>query len=49
VRRRLLEKKIVAGVDISPFYAEFPEHYLLCATETNTREDMDALIEEVGS
>jgi len=49
VHSRLLKKKIVAGLDICTFYPELPDHYLLCATETNTREDMDALIEEVGS
>lgn len=49
VHARLLEKKMVAGMDISTFYPELPGHYLLCATETITREDMDALIKEVGS
>ncbi len=48
-RDRLLEKKMVAGIPLSPFFPEFPDHYLLCATEANTREDMDALIKEVGS
>jgi len=49
IHARLLGKKMVAGIDISTFYPELPDHYLLCATETNTREDMDALIKEVGS
>ncbi len=45
--RLLLEKKIVAGLPLAPYYPELEEHYLFCATETVTREDMDALIEEV--
>lgn len=45
----LLKKKMVAGLSIAPFYPELSDHYLLCATETNTREDMDALIKEVKS
>jgi len=44
---RLLEKKIVAGLPLAPYYPELEEHYLFCATETATREDMDDLIEEV--
>jgi len=46
---RLLQKRIVAGIPVSPFFPELLDHYLVCATETNTREDMDALIKEVGS
>jgi len=45
--RRLLEKKIVAGLPISPYYPELGGHYLFCVTETATREDLDVLIEEV--
>jgi glycine dehydrogenase subunit 1 len=45
--QRLLEKKIVAGLPLSAFYPELSHHYLLCVTETASREDMDALIREV--
>jgi len=45
--QRLLEKKIVAGLPLSAFYPELSRHYLLCVTETASREDMDALIREV--
>ncbi|MBW2481723.1 MAG: aminomethyl-transferring glycine dehydrogenase subunit GcvPA [Deltaproteobacteria bacterium] len=44
---QLLEKKIVAGLPLAPYYPELEDHYLFCATETATREDMDALIKEV--
>ncbi len=42
--RRLLEKKIVAGLSLAPYYPELANHYLLCVTETRSREDMDALV-----
>jgi glycine dehydrogenase subunit 1 len=46
---RLLEKKIVAGLPLAHYYQELPNHYLLCATEIRTKEDMDALVREVTS
>ena len=47
--RRLLEKKIVAGLSLAPYYPELANHYLLCVTETRSKEDMDALVREVKS
>ncbi|NNF98922.1 MAG: aminomethyl-transferring glycine dehydrogenase subunit GcvPA [Desulfobacteraceae bacterium] len=44
---RLLEKKIVAGLPLASYYPELADHYLLCATETASREDMDMLVREV--
>jgi glycine dehydrogenase subunit 1 len=44
---RLLERKMVAGLSLAPYYPELDGHYLLCATETVDREDMDALVKEV--
>ncbi|MBN1276505.1 MAG: aminomethyl-transferring glycine dehydrogenase subunit GcvPA [Deltaproteobacteria bacterium] len=49
VYKRLLDKKIVAGLPIAPFYPELQDHYLLCVTETSTRDDMDDLVREVKS
>ena len=49
VYRRLLEKKIIPGLPLAPYYPELKDHYLLCVTETKTREDMDRLIMEVTS
>ncbi len=46
---RLLEKKIVAGLPIAPYYPELANHYLLCVTETKTKADMDNLIKEMGN
>ncbi len=45
--RRLLEKKIVAGIPLDPYFPELGNHYLLCATETHSRADIDELLKEV--
>jgi glycine dehydrogenase subunit 1 len=45
---RLLEKKIVAGLPLSPYYPELKDHYLVCVTEVRTRADMDAMVREVN-
>jgi glycine dehydrogenase subunit 1 len=45
----LLGKKIVAGLHLAPYYPELANHYLLCVTETKTREEMDTLVREVKS
>jgi glycine dehydrogenase subunit 1 len=46
---RLLEKKIVAGVALETYYPELKNHYLLCVTETKSKEDMDLLVREIAS
>jgi glycine dehydrogenase subunit 1 len=45
--KRLREKKIVAGLSLAPYYPELTGHYLLCVTETRTRDEMDDLIKEL--
>ena len=47
--RKLLDRNIVAGLPLASYYPELSGHYLLCATETRSREDMDELIREVTS
>ncbi len=39
----LAEKKIIGGLPLGRFYPELKNSMLLCATEMNKREDMDAL------
>lgn len=46
---RLSEKKIVPGLSLEPYYPELPNHYLLCATEVRTKDDMDTLVTEITS
>ena len=45
--RRLLDRKIVAGLPLGAYYPELADHGLLCVTETCSREAMDRLVEEV--
>ncbi|MDJ0723458.1 MAG: aminomethyl-transferring glycine dehydrogenase subunit GcvPA [Desulfobacterales bacterium] len=43
----LEEKKIMCGVPLVCYYPELADHYLLCVTETKSREDLDMLVKEV--
>jgi glycine dehydrogenase subunit 1 len=45
--QRLLQKKMIAGLPLVGFYPELKNHYLLCATETITRQAMDTFVEEI--
>ena len=47
VYQRLLDQNIVAGLPLGPHYPEMAGSYLLCATETASRKDMDTLVQEV--
>jgi glycine dehydrogenase subunit 1 len=49
VYSRLIAKGIVAGLPLSTYYPELKNHYLLCVTETMSRDDLDALAKEVAS
>jgi glycine dehydrogenase subunit 1 len=43
----LLQKRIMAGLPLECHYPELAHHYLLCVTETITKEDMDTLVKEI--
>ena len=45
--QELLEKKIVAGLNLAPYYPELADCWLMCVTETLSKEDLDALVKEV--
>jgi len=45
--QRLLKKKMIAGLPLDDFYPELKNHYLLCATETVAKADMDRLVQEI--
>ncbi len=47
--QKLLEKKIVAGLSLKTWYPELAGCYLLCATETLSKEALDELVKEVQS
>ena len=42
MQARLLEQKILGGVDLSKWYPELGQATLWCATELNTRAQMEA-------
>jgi glycine dehydrogenase subunit 1 len=44
VYRRLLDRKVVAGLPLCSFYPGMDDRYLLCVTETGTKVDMDELV-----
>jgi glycine dehydrogenase subunit 1 len=44
----LLQKRIMAGLPLECYYPELAHHYLLCVTETTTKEDMDTLVKEIN-
>lgn len=48
-RKLIQEKKIIAGLPIACYYPEMKNHYLICVTETHSREDLDTLAKEVQS
>jgi glycine dehydrogenase subunit 1 len=44
IHKRLVDDKMVAGLPLTPYYPGTPERYLLCVTETKTKQDMDTLV-----
>ncbi|HSW48767.1 MAG TPA: aminomethyl-transferring glycine dehydrogenase subunit GcvPA [Bryobacteraceae bacterium] len=44
----LLEKRIIGGVPLGRFYPELADSMLLCATEMNTRSQMDLVAEALA-
>lgn len=47
LNRRLLEKNILGGVDLRPFYPELENTILFAVTEKRTRQEIDALVKEL--
>ena len=46
---RLLKQGIVAGLPLRTFFPELKNHYVLCVTETKSKNDMEMLVNEVVS
>ncbi|MCY7374981.1 MAG: aminomethyl-transferring glycine dehydrogenase subunit GcvPA [Pyrinomonadaceae bacterium] len=44
-----LEKGIIGGLPLSWHYSDFPNDFLVCATETNTKAQIDNLVEGLKS
>lgn len=47
--KELQKKRIIAGLPLECYYPELSSHYLLCVTETMSKEDMDRLIKEINN
>jgi glycine dehydrogenase subunit 1 len=47
IYNRLLEKKVVAGLELGRFYPELAGKYLFCVTETVAKDVIDTVVREV--
>jgi glycine dehydrogenase subunit 1 len=46
--QHLIDRKIVAGLPLAPYFPELSRHYLLCVTETKTKGDLDVLVRQLS-
>ena len=46
---QLIKRGIIAGLPLVDYYPELADHYLLCATETASKTEMDQLAKELVS
>ncbi|RNC99211.1 aminomethyl-transferring glycine dehydrogenase subunit GcvPA [Lysinibacillus halotolerans] len=49
INQYLLEKGIIGGFDLGRVYPELENHVLLAVTELRTKEEIDALVAEMGA
>ena len=48
IEKRLLARQIFPGIPLSLFFSEMKNEFLVCATETKTRADLDRFVEELA-
>lgn len=48
IDKKLKEQKIFAGVSLTPFYPDLKNQFLVCATETKSKEDLDWFVEALA-
>lgn len=48
INAKLLEDKIIGGLNLGRFYPELDHHLLFCVTETKSKEDIDRLVARLG-
>jgi glycine dehydrogenase subunit 1 len=48
MNRALLAKRIIGGLELGRFYPELSDCLLICVTEQNSREEIDALCKIIG-
>jgi glycine dehydrogenase subunit 1 len=44
INRRLLEHQILGGLPLGQFYPDLADGWLVCVTESRTREEIDQLV-----
>lgn len=49
IHSKLLPQGILPGIDLSRYYPEMKNAFLVCATETKTKEEMDRFVQAVSS
>ena len=48
IEERLVAKNILPGIDLEPFYPELKNHFLVCATETKSGEQLETFVRELS-
>ncbi len=48
VEKKLSAQKIFPGIDLSMFYPDMKNKFLVCVTETKTKEDLDRFVEALS-
>jgi len=48
INQKLLEARILGGMDLGTFYPELENHLLFCTTEKRTKEELDTLVSLLG-
>ena len=48
VNARLMDEGIIGGYDLGQDYDHLQQHMLMCVTETNSKEEIDALVDVLG-
>ena len=48
INQKLLEAKVLGGLDLGKFYPELENHLLFCTTEKRTKKELDTLVSLLG-
>ena len=49
INEKLLQQKMIGGLDLGQYYPELAGHMLLCVTENRTKVEIDALVAGLGA
>lgn len=49
IQSKLVPQRILPGIDLAPLYPEMKGAFLVCATETKTKEDLDRFVKALGT